>query len=266
MVEFTTLTLADAHEAAFDIIMEQHKEIDIQTHVDKKEFTLEFEGPGGSDDIMVMHILEPLAEPQISPGCKYSRMPGFVDGYKKQFLTLTPPRADGKEATYTYWNRLKDYPSRIFEGREMILIEGDGRGDGFDQVTPLIEKLKGDHNNRRGVMIPWNPMFDATSRDPPCLNWVQVIIRNGRMHMRILFRSQDMLLGLPGNLVGCAAMMASLAGEIGVPAGSLTLISTTPHIYKKRDGDEFDMMRNHIFRRKMVSKSDFKDSWPVNNK
>lgn len=251
MVEFTSLTLADAHEAAFDIILEQHKEIDIQTHVDKKEFTLELEGPGGSDAIMVMHVIEPLAEPQLSPGCAYATRPGFVDGYKKQFLTLTLPRADGMQATYTYWNRLKDYPPNIYEGAELVYQEGDGKGDGFDQVAPLIEKLKSDHNNRRGVMIPWNPLIDASSQDPPCLNWVQVVIRNGLMHMRVLFRSQDMLLGLPGNLVGCSAMMSFLSKEIGVPVGSLTLISTIPHIYKKRDGDEFDLMRNHIFRRKI---------------
>jgi thymidylate synthase len=261
-MEIIAETLSEAHEAAFDEILNCHKEIDIQTHVDKKEFTLEFEGENGGDDIITMRVLHPLQEPQVSPGVNYQT--GFTEAYKKQFLTLTPPRADGNHAVYTYWNRSKDFPcvgiaSNAWQSAHAVVM-GDGRGDGFDQVSIVIEKLAKDPNNRRGVIVTWNPLIDARSLEPPCMDMIQFVIRNGRLHMRVIFRSQDILLGLPENFVGCTAYLVYVAAEISklvgheVKVGELTLVSLIPHIYKKRDGDEFDQMRARIHELKTLGK------------
>ena len=131
------------------------------------------------------------------------------------------------------------------------LMCGDGRGDGFKQVTELVKKLVSDPNSRRGVMVTWNPLLDSFSREPPCMNWLQVVIRNGIVHLRVVYRSQDALLGLPENLVGCAALLEYITNEIvdkglKVVPGTLTLISTIPHIYKKRDSNDLDKMIAHI--------------------
>ena len=253
MVKIVAETLSEAHEAAFDVILDQHKEIDIQTHVDKKEFTLEFEGPNGGDDHIMLQVLHPLQEPQVSAGCRFQD--GLTNAYKKQFLTLTPPRADGNHAVYTYWNRSEDY-CHFVNG----ILVGDGRGNGYKQVSVLIKKLAGDPNSRRGVIVTWNPLLDAESRDPPCMDMLQFVIRNGKVHARIIFRSQDMLLGLPENLVGAAAFLKYVVDGINaiadfvVEPGQLTLVSLIPHIYKKRDGDEFDTMRAHIHAQKTLGK------------
>jgi thymidylate synthase len=132
---------------------------------------------------------------------------------------------------------------------------GDGQGDGFRQVTELCKKLAEDPNSRRGVMVTWNPLLDSQSLEPPCMNWLQVVIRNGIVHLRVLFRSQDMLLGLPENLVGVTALLEDIESRLTVnglecKAGTLTLISTIPHIYKKRDADDLDKMKAHIHKQK----------------
>lgn len=261
-MQITADTLSQAHEAAFDEILKCHKEIDIQTHVDKKEFTLEFEGPNGTDDQITLHILHPLQEPQVSEGLDYG--PGFTEAYKKQFLTLTPPRADGKHATYTYWNRSEDYPFPDMEcdrlGAGFKVLRGDGQGNGFKQVTELIKKLAADPNSRRGVIVTWNPLLDAMSTEPPCMDMIQCVIRNGRVHIRVVFRSQDVLLGLPENLVGVTAMLVYIVdginaiSNLGVVPGEVTLVSLIPHIYKKRDGKEFDKLRAHIYAQKTLGK------------
>jgi thymidylate synthase len=259
-MEIYTETCAEAHEAAIDAILSRHKEIDIQTHIDKKEFTLEFEDGQGNPDEIKLKIFSPLKEPQISPGSPFG--PQFTAAYKRQFLTLTPPREDGKQATYTYWNRLEDYPyeTRVLRSYEVITeLVGDGKGNGFKQVTELIDKILQDENTRRGVMVTWNPILDARSVEPPCMNWVQVVVRNGKVHLRNLFRSQDMLLGLPENLVGSGALLEYITAQLiraGFPCivGTLTLISTIPHIYKKRDSNDLDMMRRHIYNLKMQGK------------
>jgi thymidylate synthase len=252
-MEITTNTLSEAHEAACDVIMSQHKEIYIQTHVDKKEFTLEFESPSGGDDIMVLHILHPGDEPQVSAGSNYG--PLLTEAYKKQFLTLSPPREDGKHATYTYWNRLEDYPHVILDR-----LKGNGDGGGYKQVTELVEKLANDPNSRRGVMVTWSPMLDSKSLEPPCMDMVQLVIRKGRLHIRVVFRSQDMLLGLAENLVGVRALQCLIVewinrlGIITVEAGEVTLVSLIPHIYKKRDTSDFEKLRAYIHEKKTYGK------------
>lgn len=266
-------TLAEAHEGAVNAVLEWHKKQAIQTHKDKVEETIEFEDEDGSDDILVLKISNPQAEPQVSKGCLFKEK--FTEAYKKQFLTLTPPRPDGNHATYTYWNRSQDLQipappesllhriTRILKNHILNTSEdypamlGDGRGDGFQQVSILIKKLAADSRTRRAVIITWNPILDSNSLEPPCMNWVQFIIRNGKVHMRVLFRSQDILSGLGENLVGCAAYQKKvvdgvneLMGDIIYECGSIILISTIPHIYQIRDSYEMGLMETEILRKK----------------
>jgi|WetSurMetagenome_2_1015567.scaffolds.fasta_scaffold11278_6 thymidylate synthase len=258
-MEIITTTLSEAHEAAIDAVLNTSKAIEIQTHADKAEKTIEFEAEDGSDEIIVIKVLEPLKEPQVSKGAMFKE--GFTAAYKKQFLTLTPPRADGKHATYTYWNRLADYPYSGIDpcGDFNEFEHGNGKGNGYNQVDELIGKIASDPNSRRGVMITWKPEFDSESLEPPCMNWVQFVIRKGKVNMRCIFRSQDILSGLGENLVGCAAMLEYVTKEINVrifgstipyEVGSLILISTIPHIYHIRDAHELQMMKTEINRKK----------------
>lgn len=257
-MEIITETLSEAHEAACAVIMEQHNEIDIQTHIDKKEFTLEFAGPNGSDDSLTLRILKPWAEPKLSLATQYG--PGFTAQYRKQFLTITPPREDGKHATYTYFNRLADFPTIECDSDDgWIVTRGNGDQHGFDQITHLCHKLSTDPKSRRGVVVTWNPFLDANSSEPPCMDILQAIIRNHVLNLRVMFRSQDMLMGLPENLIGCESLQKymcdkinAMAGSLIVGQGNLTLFSWTPHIYKKRDGDDFDRMRQEIHRKKTL--------------
>jgi len=274
-MEIIADTLAEAHEGAVDAILNRHKKIDINTSPDKKEATIEFESLDGTDEVITIKVRHPLAEPQISTGCPFG--PGFTAAYKKQFLTLTPPREDGMHATYTYWNRHEDHPSSISMSKFSIwwrcirnhvlgieetvgdkILFGDGRGDGLKQITSIIEKLARDPNNRRGISITWNPSLDMTSTDPPCMIFIQVVIRNGKVHLRTLFRSQDTLLGLCENLVGAAALIEYITNEINRMArtsykvGTLILISTIPHIYQIRDANYLEQMKVEINRKKTL--------------
>jgi thymidylate synthase len=191
----------------------------------------------------------------VSAGAMFGE--GFTKAYKKQFLTLTPQREDGMHATYTYWNRHEDHPFG-FPNRAF----GDGRGDGIKQITEIVHKLAADPNSRRGVSVTWNPLMDMKSTEPPCMLFVQFVIRNGKVNMRTLFRSQDILSGLGENLVGCAAFLEYVTNEINrivgteypeqpfYGVGSLILISIIPHIYHKRDAYELDKMKVEINRKK----------------
>lgn len=260
-MEIVTVTTAEAHEAAVDAVLNTYKAIEIQTHPDKAEKTIEFEADDGSDEILVIKVLKPLNVPQASNGAMFRQ--GFIDAYKKQFLTLTPPRNDGLHATYTYWNRLEDYPHYDAglenDGSFYDVIQGDGYGDGIKQISGIIEKLAHDPNSRRGVAVTWYPDYDMESTEPPCMNWVQFVIRNGKVNMRCIFRSQDILSGLGENLIGCAALLEYVTTEINkdvvtetlYDVGTLILISTIPHIYHFRDAHELLQMKMEINKKKM---------------
>ena len=253
-MEIIAITLSEAHEAAVDAVLNTSKAIEIQTHADKAEKTVEFEAEDGSDEIITIKVLFPLEEPQVSAGAMFKK--GFTAAYKKQFLTLSPHRNDGKHATYTYWNRLEDHPTDVGIG--------DGFGNGLKQISELIEKLATDPNSRRGVAVTWNPYLDADSTEPPCMLFVQFVIRSGKVNMRCLFRSQDILSGLGENLVGCASLLEYVTNGINelttmcepdeIPVtyevGSLILISIIPHIYHIRDAHELQLMKQEIHRKK----------------
>jgi len=263
-MEIIADTLSEAHEAAVDAVLNTSKAIDIQTHADKIEKTIEFEAEDGSDDIIVIKVLNPLKDPQVSNGAMFGE--GFTKAYKKQFLTLTPPRDDNMHATYTYWNRLEDHPHPDMTPDNPGFWCGDGCGDGIKQISDIIEKLAEDPNSRRGVAVTWNPILDSSSTEPPCMNWVQFVIRNGKINMRCIFRSQDIMSGLGENLVGCAALLEHVRdginelttmcepGEVPISygVGSLILISTIPHIYHKRDIEEVNKMKAEINKKKML--------------
>jgi thymidylate synthase len=243
-------TLSEAHEAAVDAVLSTNKAIEILTSPDKEEKTIEFEAEDGTDEVITIKVIHPLMEPQISAGCPFGA--GFTAAYKEQFLTLTPPREDGKQATYTYWNRHEDHPQEINQK-----LWGNGDGQGIKQITALIEKLAKDPNSRRAVSVTWCPMIDMNAQDPPCMLFIQVVIRKGKVNLRTLFRSQDILLGLCENLVGAAALLEYITNGVNRIAGtryevgSLILISIIPHIYHVRDRNHLDMMKTEINRKKM---------------
>lgn len=259
-MKLITEDLGQAHEAMFDAILETHREITIQTHATKKEFTLEYRTTPGQDDFLTVEVLYPQNQPQISPGASYGEL--LADAYRKQFLTLSPPN-DGKEATYTYYNRIADHPYMkvvydAIAGEYTPEWVGDGDGRGYNQIQELIKKLAGDNNSRRGIMVTWNPMLDATSMEPPCMDMIQCVMRDRFLFMRIIFRSQDWLSAGGENLIGCSALQQYIVNGINrisdncCVCGSMTIISLIPHIYSKRDGDEFDKMRKHIAGKKAL--------------
>jgi len=258
-MEIIADTLSEAHEGAVDAVLNTSKAIDIQTHPDKVEKTIEFEAEDGSDEIITIKVVHPLREPQVSAGAMFGE--GFTKAYKKQFLTLSPPRDDGKHATYTYWNRHEDHPYPVHDvggSKVFSFWRGDGSGDGIKQITEIINKLVADLSSRRAVSVTWNPALDITSTEPPCMLFVQFVIRNGQVNMRTLFRSQDIMSGLGENLIGCAALQEYVTNEINARArtpysvGSLILISIIPHIYHIRDAHELGKMKSEINRKKTL--------------
>lgn len=140
----------------------------------------------------------------------------------------------GSGFAYTYHDRLFGY-----------VPYSDYEGGGVDQIDEAIWKLRTSVNpdlanrvySRRAICITWQTE-DTGEKNPPCLQWIQFLVRDNKLQMKVLFRSNDVLLAMHANMYALVHLQQYVATSLGLPVGSYTHIVTVPHIYYKRDANE----------------------------
>ena len=200
--------ISRAHEQVVKMILE--KGWVLQT--EDAETTIEFEE-------IAMQVDTPLAEPMVSPHSRFQRK--FVEQYARDLL-------NGSHASFEY-----DYHGRLFDWGERLMV--DGQPVHVNQIDYIVEKLKSSPVSRRAIAITWNPVIDEQLDDCPCLQLVQCMLREGKLGMRVVFRSNDMLTAAGANMYALVQLQKSIADKLGVPCGTYTHISLVPHIYYIRD-------------------------------
>jgi len=143
-----------------------------------------------------------------------------IESYTKQLL-------EGNETNFVY-----DYHERIFE------YPDDEKIQTLDQVKEVIRKLNNNKNSRRAVIITWNPYIDNYVKDVPCLQYVQFLIRDNKLYMTVLFRSNDLNLAFHSNVLGLIALGQMVADKLNVKFERYFHHSVSMHIYYERDQDD----------------------------
>ena len=259
IMEIDKTTMAEAHEVAMAEIMQNKRtrSIDIETELGKWEKTWEF------PDVVTLIVRKPLQEPMASPAANAGYGPRFVEQYRNDLCSLKL-RAEypGLPPVYTYPWRIFDYPRAVWLGSYQGSGPG-GNGDGFgvNQVDQIVRRLLKNHESRRANIVTWDPEIDGEAEaDQPCLQVLHFLIRlpdveeirlgygtagTYQLHMRCFFRSHDYRGGVGNNMVGLAGFMEMLvqkliAQEFSYPleVGSLTISSSSAHIYWERDSDD----------------------------
>lgn len=197
-----------AHEQVVKMILE--KGWVLQT--EDNEATVEFEE-------IAMQVDTPLAEPMVSRHSRFQQR--FVEQYARDLL-------QGSHASFEY-----DYHGRLFDWGERLVA--DGQPVHVDQIAYIVDKLKNSPETRRAIAITWNPVIDEKLDDCPCLQLIQCMLRNGKLGMRVIFRSNDMLTAAGANMYALVQLQKSIADQLEVPCSTYTHISLVPHIYYKRD-------------------------------
>lgn len=225
-------TIGETHERIIAALIKEGALNEIQT--EDNEYTWEYPSQ------IISHVRYPNIEPVKSDASPFSRM--YVDEYRIQMRSLTPKKHDGKDFTYTYGNRYFDYP---FVGCDGV-VQGDGDGTGINQIdTSIIKRLIKSPSSRRAVAVGWNPVLDIGESDPPCLDLIQILLRDGTLSLTAYIRSNDMLLAWPNNAAGLSGILDHTAmrineisnGQIIATPGPITTISTSAHIYPARDAN-----------------------------
>jgi thymidylate synthase len=107
--------------------------------------------------------------------------------------------------------------------------------NGVDQLAAVRELLLGEAATRRAVMTLYDPDRDfVQSKDIPCNNWLHWLIRDGRLHLSVAIRSNDVVWGFSGiNSFEWSVLQEMMAFWVGVPVGEATYLASSFHLYDR---------------------------------
>lgn len=205
-------TLAGAHEQVIRHILRSGKKVMVNG-----VSTLE-------TDETAMIVERPMDHPRFVRWLPFDQ--AFMDKYAKQILEGN--HANKSQFEYDYHMRLYHWSTETHDA---------------NQIRYIIDTLTKDPTSRRAVANTWNAVVDERVEDVPCLQLVQCTIRDGKLHTKVVFRSNDMLLAAGPNMYGLTELQREIAHVLSIKrgeeieCGTYTHISLVPHIYNERDAD-----------------------------
>lgn len=102
----------------------------------------------------------------------------------------------------------------------------------IDQIQMLIETLRKTPYSRRAIAVTWDIETDTQNEKPPCLILADFLVQRNQLFLTAFFRSNDMFHAWPRNAFGLRKLQFSVAEKIGIVPGSLTIISSSAHLYQ----------------------------------
>lgn len=129
---------------------------------------------------------------------------------------------------------------------------------GRDQIQLLINLLEKEPSSRHGVVMMWDPSSDGLSptfrkANIPCPFTFTVNIIGEKLHLHLVVRSNDMILGCPHDIAGFALLQRILSARLGVKVGKLTHTISNAHVY----GTHYEAANDLINRKNTHKKVDF---------
>lgn len=115
----------------------------------------------------------------------------------------------------------------------------------FDQVDYVINEIN--NNSRRALITLWNPL-DLKEQALPCcytqLNFVRI---NDNLNMSINFRSSDLFLGLPYDIIFSALFLYTIANKCNLKPNKIGLNMANAHIYLNHEEAVKEYYRSPIY-------------------
>jgi thymidylate synthase len=99
---------------------------------------------------------------------------------------------------------------------------------GVDQIDWLVRRLRLRPEAKSATIGFHTPGDELLS----CISLVDCKLREGRLHLNAVFRSQNIFGSRPGNTCALRRIQSSIADDLGVPVGALTLHILSAHVYE----------------------------------
>lgn len=140
------------------------------------------------------------------------------------------------------WNKMTD------DGKTVNSAYGDiiFNRHNFNQLETMINLLKTDKNSRRAVININVPNKNViTTHDEPCTICLQFLIRDDKLHLTTMMRSNDIWFGLPYDIVFFTCLQRVMAKELNVECGTYTHFATSLHMYLRDEDNIKDVIKRH---------------------
>ena len=115
-------------------------------------------------------------------------------------------------------------------------------GQSFNQLQFVIDELKRSPDSRRAVINIRDNSVDPFNSNPACLQHMQFFIRGGRLHMKVLMRSNDAPEATFMNAFAFIMLQKHVADALGLPVGSYTHRANSFHCYEK----DFPLLEQYV--------------------
>jgi thymidylate synthase len=198
----TGATLPEAYHNALLALYENHTELPCPDY-----------GTNQKEASMTMVVENALSEPMISK--LFIGDPRSLEQYRQEMLDgILDFEVERGNWEYTYHQRMEK------------------------QIPWAVNELRRNPDSRRAV-ISIRSGEDLSSDSPACLQSVHFLIRGGKLHSKVLFRSNDATKATYMNAFALIMLQKKIADELGVEVGSYTHRANSFHVYE-RDYAMFD--------------------------
>merc|ERR1719190_89968 len=116
-------------------------------------------------------------------------------------------------------------------GAEYKDMHADYSGQGVDQLSDIIDKIKNRPDDRRIIMCAWNPADLNKMALPPCHCLVQFYVADGELSCQLYQRSADLGLGVPFNIASYALLTVMIAHVCQLTPGDFVHTLGDAHVY-----------------------------------
>lgn len=108
--------------------------------------------------------------------------------------------------------------------------------NGTNQIDDyIIPMLKSNCSSKRAVVVFYNPKEDShlERKDTPGMIMIDFKIRNGKLDVTSIIRSNNMLYGWPANVYQSFLLQEYISQELKVKPGKITTFSTSAHLIEE---------------------------------
>lgn len=185
---------------------------------------------------MTMYVEQPLSEPMISR-C-------FIGGYRE----------------------LEQYRQEMLDGILDFEIERGNWEYTYhsrmeEQIPFILRELNRNPSSRRAVIDIRDWRHDAAegNENPACLQHIQYFVRDGALHCKVLFRSNDACKAAYMNAFALIMLQKRIADELGYEMGTYAHRANSYHCYEK----DYPLLEGYVRRIRSGEDVtfDYKEEW-----
>ena len=106
----------------------------------------------------------------------------------------------------------------------------------IDQIKDVIRNFQADLNTRQAGIIYRHPMYDSAgshTKDRACNIASMFLVRDMKLDITQIVRSQDFIWGLPYNLIQFGYITQYIAEQVGIEVGQYHSMVNSLHVYEQ---------------------------------